>query len=102
MILRFSWLIVLFVLAVGGTIVRASIWGDLWQWFIEDPLSAIVIILTAIFVFQQAKKWMRYMYARLASKRLVSMIFGQALDPSATNRPPPPETSLRVVFIQTD
>jgi hypothetical protein len=73
MILRFSWLIVLFVLAVGGTIVRASIWGDLWQWFIEDPLSAIVIILTAIFVFQQAKKWMRYMYARLASKRLVSM-----------------------------
>jgi hypothetical protein len=65
------WPLVLLLIEVANLIFRANIWSRLGRWFIADPISATLTILSIYCVVRLAIWAMRFFYAWRASKHLV-------------------------------
>ncbi len=67
------WPILLLAIATGTTVVNASIWADVWEWFSVDPVDRSIFIASALFVLSIAKRACRFSFAQWRSRSLVSM-----------------------------
>ncbi len=67
------WPIILVTVFLVGELVRADFWLVAWNWYINDPWENTLILLTAYAILKYAKYNMRFTFAWLMSKKLVSM-----------------------------
>ncbi len=71
-LLRFLfWPIVLLAVQIANVAIDSNIWGDLWDWWIADPLNGTIWIITGYFTVKFAIFLLRFFYAWQASSRLV-------------------------------
>ncbi|MBT4021365.1 type IV secretion system DNA-binding domain-containing protein [Candidatus Peribacteria bacterium] len=73
--LRFLfWPIVWAIVTLGTSLVNMDMWGNIWEWFIEDPLDRTIIIITIYLFWRQIMKpGARFFYAYRQSKKLITM-----------------------------
>ncbi|MFA7681855.1 MAG: DUF87 domain-containing protein, partial [Candidatus Peribacteraceae bacterium] len=69
----FFWPLLWLTVALFTTVVHARIWGILWTWFIGDPVSNTVLLVTLYFCWRLFKYWGRFAYALYNVKRLVAL-----------------------------
>lgn len=73
-LLRFLfWPILLLLVEAAAFLFHLNIWPILFSWYIGSPVQNTLIIVGAYLLLCSSIKWMRYVYAFFASKRLISM-----------------------------
>ena len=69
----FFWPLILVSLQLLSWAFHWDLWGVIFAWFMRDPLEATIISITAVWLFTVARRWLRFGYAYLMSRQLVSM-----------------------------
>ncbi len=68
-----AWPIIIAVPALIATIIDAAIWPKLLHWFLQDPLSNSLWILTALWALTAVRHSLRYSYALWQSRKLIAL-----------------------------
>jgi hypothetical protein len=68
-----AWPILILLVEVVGWLFNMNFWGELFFWVIEDPIARLSLLLTLYGIFVWTRRTLRFGYAMLMSRRLVSM-----------------------------
>lgn len=68
----FFWPLFWATVAVLSWVLQLTIWGDIWNWLLEDPWR-FTLPISAYFVWRLFVYWGRFAYAYWHSRHLVSM-----------------------------
>lgn len=69
----FFWPIVWVSIWLGGIVFNPDIWAALRDWFMADPWSNTLIIITVVLSWKLVVRWVRFTYAYYKSKSLVAV-----------------------------
>jgi len=70
----FLWPLFWIAVALVGGLFRLNIWGELWQWFMDDPLDRTIFLVFAYLTWRTLiKPGARLVYAFKHSKNLITM-----------------------------
>jgi hypothetical protein len=68
----FFWPILWALVAIGSWVLQLGIWGDIWNWLLEDPWR-FALPISAYGFWRSFVYWGRFAYAYSKSHKLVSM-----------------------------
>ena len=69
----FFWPVVLGILALGTSVVKADIWVTIIEYFMENPVDGAIWVVSIYLFWKVLKKYFRFYYALRQSKNLISL-----------------------------